>query len=78
MRVYAVVESRVLDFGPAIYVGELRTEDDKPIREHVYGNKTYLVNPVTVGATEAGVFRALRERAAKLRLDLQPRSGVES
>jgi hypothetical protein len=70
MRVYAVVEPRVLDFGPAVYVGELRTEGDKPITEHLRGNvQSHIVAPVTVGATEAGVFRVLRERAAKLRLD---------
>ena len=71
MKVHAVVESRVLDFGPTVYVGELRTEDDKPITEHLKGGKmTHIVSPVTVGATEVGVFRVLRERAAKLRLTL--------
>lgn len=64
MKIYAVVEPRVLDFGPTIYVGELRTEDDKPISEHLNGRHDGRnLLPLTVGPTEAGVFEVLQKRA---------------
>ena len=69
VRIFAVVEPRVLDFGPTVYVGELRTEDDKPISEHLHGKADGRnIYPMTVGLTEAGVLEKLRERARQLSL----------
>jgi hypothetical protein len=71
----AVIEQRPTGFGPSVWVGELRTSDDKPIAERAatYGtvepsaHGRHYCHPLSIGTSEGEVLALLVARARAIK-----------